>query len=72
MFGQKNYPDPHQEIVDRFLEEHTPYESSKPLCFDLRKYSQYIREHNITDPTAIPDEVLDQFVIDEGIQAAAR
>ena len=65
MFGQMKSPDPHQEVVDRFLEENNPYEPSKPLRIDLRKYLQYAREHNITDPSTIPDEILDQFMIRE-------
>ena len=65
MFGQMKSPDPHQEIVDRFLEENSPYEPSRPLQIDLRKYIQYAREHNISDPSTIPEEILDQFMIRE-------
>ena len=65
MFGQMKSPDPHQEVVDRFLEENNPYEPSRPLRIDLRKYIQYARENHITDPSTIPDEVLDQFMIRE-------
>ena len=64
MFGQMKYPDPHQEIVDKFLEENNPYEPSKPLHIDLRKYVQYAREHHIRDPKEIPDEILDRFMIE--------
>ena len=63
MFGQKTYPDPHQEIVDKYLAENNPYQPSKPLQIDLRKYIQYAREHNIKDPSTIPDEILDQFMV---------
>ena len=64
MFGQKTYPDPHQEIVDKYLVENNPYKPSKPLQIDLRKYIQYAREHNIKDPSTIPEEILDQFMVE--------
>ena len=63
MFGPKISPDPHQEIVDKYLAENNPYKPSKPLQIDLRKYSQYAREHNIKDPSTIPDDILDQFML---------
>lgn len=64
MFGQKTIPDPHQEIVDQYLREHNPCEPSKPLRINLRKYLQYAEEHHITDPSTIPDEILDQFMVE--------
>ena len=72
MFGQKTCPDPHQEIVDKYLAENNPYEPSKPLRIDLRKYIQYAREHNITDPAEIPDEILDTFMLPEKLERAAQ
>ena len=63
MLGQKISPDPHQEIVDKYLAENNPYQPSKPLQIDLRKYIQYAREHNIKDPSTIPDDILDQFML---------
>ena len=65
MYGQMKFSDPHQEIVDKFLEDHNPYEPSEPLRIDLRKYIQYARENRITDPSTIPDDILDQFVLPE-------
>ena len=72
MFGQKNYPDPHQEIIDKFLEDNNPYVPSQPMRIDLRKYIQYARERGITDPSSIPDEILDQFMLAEGTREAAQ
>ena len=72
MFGQKTCPDPHQEIVDRYLAENNPYEPSKPLRIDLRKYIQYAREHNIQDPSTIPEEILDTFMLPEKPRSAAQ
>ena len=66
MFGQKTIPDPHQEIVDQYLKDHNPCEPSKPLRIDLRKYLDYAEEHHITDPSTLPDEILDQFMLDHG------
>ena len=64
MFGQKTIPDPHQEIVVQYLKDHNPCEPSKPLRIDLRKYLDYAEEHHITDPSTLPDEILDQFMLD--------
>ena len=64
MFGQKTIRDPHQEIVDQYLKDHNPCEPSKPLRIDLRKYLDYAEEHHITDPSTLPDEILDQFMLD--------
>ena len=46
------------------LREHNPCEPSKPLRINLRKYLQYAEEHHITDPSTIPDEILDQFMVE--------
>ena len=63
MFGQTTHSDPHQEIVDKYLAENNPYEPSKPLRFNLRKYIQYAEQHNIQDPSVIPEEILDTFML---------
>ena len=65
MLGQKKFyeADPHQEIVDRFIEENNPYEPSQPLDIDLRKYLQYAAEHNIRDISTLSDDVISQFMI---------
>ena len=65
MFGQTTYSDPHQEIVDRYLAENNPYEPSKPQRINLRKYLQYAEQHNIQDPSSIPEEILDTFMLPE-------
>ena len=65
MFGQTTYSDPHQEIVDRYLAENNPYEPSKPLRINLRKYLQYAEQHSIQDPSSIPEEILDTFMLPE-------
>ena len=71
MFGQTTYSDPHQDIVDKYLEENNPYEPSKPLKINLRKYLQYAEQHNLQEPTAIPEEILDSFMLPEKPQKAA-
>ena len=68
MFGQTMFPDPHQEIVDQFLAENDPSQPSKPLKINLRKYLQYAEEHHITDPSTIPDEILDTFMLEQNTE----
>ena len=67
MFGQKRISDyeSYMEEVENYLENHNPYDSLIPLRMDLRKYLQYAEEHNITDVSDIPDEILDTFMIPE-------
>jgi len=71
MFGQTTFSDPHQDIVDQYLAENNPYEPSKPLRINLRKYLQYAEEHNIQDPSSIPEDILDSFMLPDHHQKAA-
>jgi len=73
MYGQTKSleNDPLQEIVDKYVEENNPYGPFKPLRINLRKYLQYVEEHNITDPSTIPDEVLDTFMLPEPPECVA-
>ena len=67
MYGQMKTPeaDPLQETVDKFIEENNPYGPFKPLRINLRKYLKYAEEHHITDPSTIPEEILDTFMLPE-------
>ena len=67
MFGQTKSleSDPLQEAVDRYVEENSPYGSFVPPRIHVRKYLQYVEEHHITDPSTIPDEILDSFMLPE-------
>ena len=51
-----------QETVDRYVEESRLYESFVPHRLNVRKYLQFAEENNITDPSTIPDEVIDSFM----------
>ena len=74
MFGQKKLLeyDQYQQEVDRYFSENNPYGPLKPLRINLRKYLQYAEENNITDPSMIPDDVLDQFMIPDEPQQMAQ
>lgn len=67
MFGQTSSleKDEFQEIVDRYVEENGLYDCFVPPRISVRKYLQYVEEHQITDPSEIPDEVLDTFMLPE-------
>ena len=73
MYGQTKSleHDPLQEMADKYVEENSPYGPFKPLRINLRKYLQYVEEHSITDPSEIPDEVLDTFMLPENPQRIA-
>ena len=74
MYGQTRSLDfdPLQDTVDRYVEENSPYGPFKPLHINLRKYLQYTEEHHITDPSTIPDEILDTFMLPEKSQSVAQ
>ena len=64
--------DPIQEMVDRYIEENNPYGPFKPLRMNLRKYLKYAEEQHITDPSTIPEEILDTFKLSEKNQIIVR
>ena len=72
MFGQTRSfeMDELQETVDRYAEESRLYESFVPPRLNVRKYLQYIEENNISDPSTIPEEVIDSFMRKEKPQKA--
>lgn len=43
-----------QAIADAFIERVNPYEKPEPLKFDLRGYSEYLKEHGITGKEVSP------------------
>ena len=61
MYDQMKHSGRHQDIVDKYIVENNPYIAHEPLHFNLRAYDAYMREHGITDPDQIPEEVLTQF-----------
>lgn len=72
MFGQTRSleRDELQEIIDKYVEQNHLYDRFIPPQIHVRKYLQYIEENNITDPSAIPSEVLDSFMRTEKPQIA--
>ena len=73
MFGQTKSLefDPLQSAVDQYVEENSPYGPFVPPIIHVRKYLQYVEEHHITDPSTIPDEILDTFMLPEKPQNVA-
>ncbi len=73
MYGQTKSleHDPIQKIADKYVEENNPYGPFKPLRINLREYLQYVEEHSITDPSEIPEEVLDTFMLPENPERIA-
>ena len=63
MYGQMKPSSKHQDIVNKYIAENNPYIAHEPLRFNLRAYDIYMREHGITDPDQIPEEVMIQFTI---------
>jgi len=63
MYGQMKPSDKPQEIVNRYIAENNPNIAHEPLRFNLRAYDAYMREHGITDPEQIPEEVMSQFTV---------
>ena len=61
MYGQMKLSSKHQDIVKKYIAENNPYEAREPLRFNLRSYDAYMREHGITDPDQIPDEIIAEF-----------
>ncbi len=61
MYGQMKPSSRHQDIVNKYIAENNPYIAHEPLRFNLRAYDAYMREHGITDPDQIPEEVMAQF-----------
>lgn len=61
MYDQMKHSGRHQDIVDKHIAENNPHIAHEPLRFNLRAYDAYMREHGITDPDQIPEEVLTQF-----------
>ena len=61
MYGQMKPSSKHQDIVNKYIAKNNPYVAREPLRFNLRAYDAYLREHGITDPDQIPEEVMSQF-----------
>lgn len=61
MLGQKKLTDEKDVIIQKYLEEHDPYNPPKITNMDLRGYSKYVKEHNIPHDK-IPVEVMEMFV----------
>lgn len=62
MYGQMKPSSKHQEIVNKYIAENNPYVARELLHFNLRAYDAYMREHGITDPDQIPEDVMSQFM----------
>lgn len=72
MIGQTRSPekDELQEIIDKYVNENPLSDRYLPPQIHVRKYLQYIEDNHITDPSAIPGEVLDSFMRTEKTQTA--
>ena len=64
--------DPIQEAVDKYVEENSPYGPFVPPRMNIHKYLQFIEENNISDPTTIPDEIMDTFMLPESTRRIAQ
>ena len=49
-----------QKVVDEYMQDYNPYEKHEPLQFDLRGYTQYVKECNLK-PEAITLEIFALF-----------
>lgn len=49
-----------QKIVDDFIRKVNPYEKPKPIAFDLRGYSKFISDNNLSASEITP-EIMAQF-----------
>ena len=47
-------------IVDNFISRINPYEKPHPLKFDLRGYSKYVTENNLS-ADEITDKIMEKF-----------
>ena len=52
-----------QKIIDDFIKRVDPYKKPEPLNFDLRGYSAYIKEHNLS-AVDIDESVFKKFIIE--------
>jgi len=60
MNGQKKSSDTKQNIVDDFIKRVPPYDEMVPLEFDIRGYSQYVKENDLSEED-ITSDILKQF-----------
>jgi hypothetical protein len=60
MIGQTKSFKEKQQKVARFIEEYDPYKPLVPLRFDLRGYTKYVKEHNISG-TDVSEGIFEKF-----------
>jgi hypothetical protein len=60
MAGQAISFEEKQKMVQTFVETVNPYEKKPGLKFDLRRYSEYLSDHNISGNN-VPPSVLKMF-----------
>ena len=60
MTGQMSVFKQKQRLVEEFIERINPYENPVPLQFDLRGYSKYLKDNNLTGKD-VSDEILKKF-----------
>ena len=62
MSGQrKNYSD-YEKQINEYVKKHPPYGKQEPLDIDLRAFSRYLKENNISSNEVTP-EVINKFKI---------
>lgn len=49
-----------RQIVEEYINLVNPYETPKPIAFDLRGYAAYIRENNLKAEDITP-EIMEMF-----------
>lgn len=47
--------------AEKFISENNPYKKREPINFDLRAYSSYVRENNLTARQITP-QILEKFI----------
>ena len=48
--------------AEKFISKNNPYQKREPVNFDLRAYSSYVRENNLTARQITP-QLLEKFII---------
>lgn len=61
MTGQMKSYNEKKNIANEFIQKINPYETGKPLKFDLRGYASYVKENRLTANEITP-KLLDMFV----------
>ena len=61
MSGQTKVCSDKKNLVDEYVKKYDPYTQQEGLDFDLRGYSSYVEEHNLSVKDITPD-IMNMFV----------